>query len=59
VIGSSVSKYKRCSLSQANGYIESFNGKLREELLAREWFDTLLEDPPALAWTGTNNGARS
>ena len=26
-----------------NGYIESFNGKLREELLDREQFDTLLE----------------
>jgi putative transposase len=26
-----------------NGYIESFNGKLRDELLARELFDTLLE----------------
>jgi len=26
-----------------NGYIESFNGKLRDELLAREWFDTLKE----------------
>ena len=26
-----------------NGYIESFNGKLRDELLAREVFDTLLE----------------
>ena len=26
-----------------NGYMESFNGKLRGELLAREWFDTLLE----------------
>ena len=26
-----------------NGYIESFNGKLRDELLAREWFNTLLE----------------
>ena len=26
-----------------NGYIESFNGKLGDELLAREWFDTLLE----------------
>lgn len=25
------------------GYIESFNGKLRDELLAREQFDTLLE----------------
>ena len=26
-----------------NGYIESFNGKLRDELLDREQFDTLLE----------------
>jgi putative transposase len=26
-----------------NGYVESFNGKLRDELLARESFDTLLE----------------
>ena len=26
-----------------NGYIESFNGKLRDELLDRELFDTLLE----------------
>ena len=26
-----------------NGYIESFNGKLRDELLERETFDTLLE----------------
>lgn len=26
-----------------NGYIESFNGRLRDELLAREQFDTLLE----------------
>ena len=26
-----------------NGYIESFNGNLRDELLALEWFDTLLE----------------
>jgi len=26
-----------------NGFIESFNGKLRDELLAREVFDTLLE----------------
>ena len=25
------------------GYIESFNGKLRDELLDREIFDTLLE----------------
>ena len=26
-----------------NGYIESFNGKLRDELLNREFFDTILE----------------
>jgi putative transposase len=26
-----------------NGYVESFNGKLRDEFLAREVFDTLLE----------------
>lgn len=26
-----------------NGYLESFNGRLRDELLAREVFDTLLE----------------
>ena len=26
-----------------NGYIESFNGKLRDELLDREIFDTLFE----------------
>ncbi len=26
-----------------NGYIESFNGKLRDELLNREIFDTLFE----------------
>ncbi|NCZ97033.1 IS3 family transposase [bacterium] len=26
-----------------NGYVESFNGKLRDELLTREVFDTLLE----------------
>jgi transposase InsO family protein len=26
-----------------NGYIESFNGKLRDELLEREMFDTMLE----------------
>ena len=25
-----------------NGYIESFNGKLRDEVLSREVFDTLL-----------------
>ncbi len=29
--------------AQANGYVESFNGKLRDELLDREIFSTLLE----------------
>ena len=29
-----------------NGYVESFNGKLRDELLDREIFDTLLEAMP-------------
>ncbi len=28
-----------------NGYVESFNGKFRAELLNRELFDTLLEAP--------------
>ena len=31
-----------------NGYIESFNGKMRDELLEREAFDTLLEANGAL-----------
>ncbi len=31
-----------------NGYVESFNGKLRDELLEREAFDTLLEAKGAL-----------
>ena len=30
-------------LQPSSSNIESFNGKLRDELLAREWFDTLLE----------------
>ena len=31
------------SLSAENGYIESFNGKLQDEVLRWEVFDTLLE----------------
>ncbi len=31
-----------------NGYVESFNGKLRDEFLEREAFDTLLEANGAL-----------
>jgi putative transposase len=34
--------YRACSPWE-NGSIESFNGKLRDELLEREAFDTLLE----------------
>ena len=33
-----------------NGYIESFNGKLRDELLNREVFDTLTEAKVLLEW---------
>ena len=29
--------------SWENGYIESFNGKLRDEVMNRDVFDTLLE----------------
>jgi putative transposase len=42
-----------------NGYIESFNGKLRDELLAREVFDTLLEAKVLVArWRRHYNQAR-
>jgi len=33
-----------------NGYIESFNGKLRDELLNREIFETLLEAKTLVGW---------
>ncbi len=33
----------RTQFREENGYLESFNGKLREELLNGEIFDTLLE----------------
>lgn len=33
-----------------NGYIESFNGKLRDELLNREIFETLLEARTLIGW---------
>jgi len=32
-----------CTFQPAFTYVESFNGKLRDELLKRESFDTLLE----------------
>jgi putative transposase len=42
-----------------NGYIESFNGKLRDELLAREQFDTLLESKVLIErWRRHYNTAR-
>ena len=42
-----------------NGYIESFNGKLRDELLNREVFDTLLEAKVLVErWRQTYNSVR-
>jgi len=42
-----------------NGYIESFNGKLRDELLNREVFDTLLEAKVLIErWRRTYNTVR-
>lgn len=42
-----------------NGYCESFNGKLRDELLAREQFDTLLEAKVLIErWRRTYNTVR-
>jgi transposase InsO family protein len=42
-----------------NGYVESFNGKLRDELLARELFDTLKEAQVLLeAWRREYNTIR-
>ena len=35
--------YRAIAHHRENGTIESFNGKLRDELLEREAFDTLLE----------------
>jgi putative transposase len=41
-----------------NGYVESFNGKLRDELLDREVFDTLLEAKVLVErWRQTYNRA--
>jgi putative transposase len=42
-----------------NGYIESFNGKLRDELLNREIFETLLEAKvPVGRWKTKYNTVR-
>ncbi len=43
-----------------NGYVESFNGKLRDELLARKQFDTLLEAKVLIErWRRHYNAVRS
>ena len=34
-----------------NGYVESFNGKLWDELLEREAFDTMLEAKVHIEWS--------
>ena len=42
-----------------NGYIESFNGRLRDELLNGEVFDTVLEAPVLCEqWRRHYNGVR-
>ena len=42
-----------------NGYVESLNGKLRDELLEREVFDTLLEAKVLIGrWRKVYNTAR-
>ena len=39
-----------------NGYIESFNGKMRDEVLNREVFDTLVEAKVfVVRWRGEYN----
>jgi len=43
-----------------NGYVESFNGELRDELLDREVFDTLLEAKVLIGrWRKAYNTVRS
>ena len=42
-----------------NGLVESFNGKLRDELLSREWFHTLAEAKVLIeAWCQLYNERR-
>jgi len=44
---------------QQNGFIESFNGSLRDELLNEEWFDSLYEARRKLAlWRYDYNNVR-
>ena len=42
-----------------NGYIESFNGKLRDECLNEQWFETLLQARSTIAaWRRDYNEVR-
>ena len=42
-----------------NGYVESFHGRLRDELLAREEFDSLLESKALIErWRKASNTVR-
>lgn len=44
---------------QKNGFIESFNGSLRDELLNEEWFDSLDDARRKLAlWQYEHNNVR-
>ena len=42
-----------------NGYIESFNGRFRDECLNEQWFETLHQAKPAIAdWRQNYNEVR-
>ncbi len=46
--------------TRQNGFVESFNGKLRDELLNREWFRTLAEAKVLIeAWRQFYNERRT
>ena len=48
-----------CALSMQNGYIESFNGKFRDECLNEQWFETLHQARVAVAsWRKDYNEVR-
>ena len=52
-------EYTRECLARENGYIESFNGKLRDELLNRGIFSTLAEAMVLIAdWRKEYNQVR-
>jgi putative transposase len=49
----------RAGIPWENGYIESFNGKMRDELLNRELFTTLTEAKVLIAeWRKEHNQVR-